>query len=88
MLGIVGVIYAVLLTFVAVAVHRQDFGRAETLVQNEANLVADLYRDTIAFSDTEADARNSLFVSAEMVQTDERPGMIAGRTEESAGWKC
>ncbi len=45
-LGIVGGIYSVLLAFIA-ATASQNFGQAERLVQTEANLVGDLYRDTI-----------------------------------------
>ena len=46
-LAIVGVIYAVLLAFIAVAVW-QSYADVDSLVQTEANLVDDLYRDTIS----------------------------------------
>ena len=46
-LAIVGVIYAVLLAFIAVAVW-QTYSDVDNLVQMEANLVDDLYRDTIS----------------------------------------
>src|SRR5260370_35360322 len=49
-LATVGVVYAVLLAFIAVAVW-QDFDRADHLVQTEANLGADLYSDTAARPD-------------------------------------
>jgi hypothetical protein len=86
-LAIVGVIYAVLLAFVAVAVW-QSYGDAEKLVQTEANLAGDLYRDTVAFPDsTAATLRNTLFVYAEVVIQDEWPGLAAGRVNDAAGWQ-
>src|SRR5260370_32257979 len=44
-LATVGVVYAVLLAFIAVAVC-QDFDRSDHFVQTEAHLVANLYPDT------------------------------------------
>jgi hypothetical protein len=86
-LGIVGVIYAVLLAFIAVAVW-ENFGRTEQLVQTEANLVGNLYRDTAAFEDPAASKlRNLLFVYAETVVQDEWPALAAGLPEEESGWQ-
>ena len=86
-LAIVGVIYAVLLAFTAVAVW-QSYGDAENLVQTEANLAGDLYRDTVAFPEaTAAVLRNSLFVYAEVVIQDEWPGLAAGTLNDAAGWQ-
>jgi Protein of unknown function (DUF4239) len=66
----VGVIYAVLLAFVAVAVW-QNFAQTENQVQTEANLVGDLYRDTPAFPEPAASRlRHYLFVYAEIVVED------------------
>ena len=45
----VGVLYAVLLAFVVIVVW-QDFDKSNMNVQKEANCVADLYRDSVAFS--------------------------------------
>lgn len=86
-LGIVGVIYAVLLAFIAVAIW-QNFGRAEDLVQSEANLVGDLYRDTVAIPDpTASKLRNYLFDYAEIVAQDEWPALASGQPEEASGWQ-
>jgi hypothetical protein len=86
-LAIVGVIYAVLLAFIAVAVW-QSFGQAEDLVQTEANLVGDLYRDTSALPEPAAAAlRNDLFVYAETVVQDEWPELSAGRLDDTSGWQ-
>jgi len=86
-LGIVGVIYAVLLAFIAVAVW-ENFGRAETLVQTEANLVGNLYRDTVAFQEPAGSKlRHYMFVYAEIVVQDEWPALAAGQPEEDSGWQ-
>jgi Protein of unknown function (DUF4239) len=86
-LGIVGGIYAVLLAFIAVAAW-QNFGQAEHLVQTEANLVGDLYRDTIAFPEPAASRmRHYLFVYAVSVVQDEWPALATGRADEAAGWQ-
>lgn len=86
-LAIVGVVYAVLLAFVAVAVW-QDFDQADRLVQTEANLVGDLYRNTAALPDPVGqNLRHYLFVYAETVVQDEWPALMAGHEEEAAGWQ-
>lgn len=86
-LGIVGGIYSVLLAFIAVA-QWQNFGQAGRLVQTEANLVGDLYRDTIAFPEPAASRmRHYLFVYAVIVVQDEWPTLAAGRADEAAGWQ-
>lgn len=86
-LAIVGVIYAVLLAFVAVAVW-QSFGQAEDLVETEANLVGNLYRDTSALPEpAAASLRNDLFVYAETVVQDEWPELSAGRVDDTSGWQ-
>lgn len=86
-LAIVGVIYAVLLAFTAVAVW-QNFAQVDNLVQTEANLLGDLYRDTAALPDPmAAKLRDSVFVYAEVVVQDEWPALAAGRTDDAAGWQ-
>ena len=83
----VGVIYAVLLAFVAVVVW-QNFAQTENQVQTEANLVGDLYRDTPAFPEPAASRlRHYLFVYAEIVVEDEWPSLAAGRIDETEGWQ-
>jgi hypothetical protein len=86
-LAIVGTVYAVLLAFIAVAVW-QSFDQADRLVQTEANLVADLYRNTATLPEPEAEKlRHFLFVYAETVVQDEWPALSAGREDEAAGWQ-
>jgi hypothetical protein len=86
-IAVVGTTYAVLLAFLAVAVW-EDFRRADALVQTEANLVGDLYRDTVGLPPTQADElRHYLFVYAEQVMMDEWPAMASGRLEDAAGWQ-
>ena len=86
-LGIVGVIYAVLLAFIAVAVW-QNFAQVDALVQTEANLLGDLYRDTAALPEPAASAlRDAVFVYAEVVVQDEWPALAAGRIDDAAGWQ-
>jgi len=83
----VGVTYAVLLAFVAVAVW-QNFTQIDNQVQTEANLVGDLYRDTPAFPEPAASRlRHYLFVYAEIVVEDEWPSLAAGRIDETEGWQ-
>jgi len=86
-LATVGVIYAVLLAFVAVAVW-QNFTQTDNQVQTEANLVGDLYRSTPAFPEPAASRlRHYLFVYAEIVVDDEWPTLAAGRIDETEGWQ-
>lgn len=86
-IAVVGVIYAVLLAFIAVAVW-EDFGKADDLVQTEANLVGDLYRDTVGLRGPVAEElRDDLFVYAETVVQDEWPAMAEGGSGGAAGWQ-
>ena len=86
-IAVIGVIYAVLLAFIAVAVW-EDFRKADALVQTEANLVGNLYRDTVGLPDALATGlRHTLFVYAETVVQDEWPALAAGRVEDAAGWQ-
>jgi Protein of unknown function (DUF4239) len=86
-ISVVGVMYAVLLAFLAIAVW-EDFRRADALVQTEANLVSDLYRDTVGLPASEAtELRHYLFVYAEVVVQDEWPPMALGQLDDAAGWQ-
>lgn len=86
-IGVVGTIYAVLLAFIAVAVW-EDFEKAGALVETEANLVGNLYRDTVGLPDPLAtELRHTLFVYAETVVQDEWPALSDGRVEDEAGWQ-
>ena len=86
-MAIAGVVYAVLLAFIAVAVW-QGYGQADMLVQSEANLVDNLYRDTVGLPNPQAqDLRHTLFVYAETVVQDEWPALAAGSANDTAGWQ-
>jgi hypothetical protein len=86
-LAIAGVIYAVLLAFIAVAVW-QGYGQADSMVQIEANLVGDLYRGTAGLPDPQASKlRHALYVYAETVVQEEWPALAAGSDEDAAGWQ-
>jgi hypothetical protein len=86
-MAIAGVVYAVLLAFIAVAVW-QGYGQADMLVQSEANLVGNLYRDTAGLPDPQAqELRHTLFVYAETVVQDEWPALAAGSDNAAAGWQ-
>jgi hypothetical protein len=86
-IAIAGVVYAVLLAFIAVAVW-EGYGQADMLVQTEANLVGNLYRDTVGLPEPQAsDLRHTLFVYAETVVQDEWPAFAAGLDDDAAGWQ-
>jgi hypothetical protein len=86
-IAVVGVICAVLLAFIAVAVW-EDFRRAEGLAQTEANLVGNLYRDTVGLPEPLAtDLRHDLFVYPETVVQDEWAALAEGRVDDEAGWQ-
>lgn len=86
-MGIAGVVYAVLLAFIAVAVW-QGYGLADSLVQTEANLVDNLYRASVGLPNPQAqDLRHTLYVYSETVVQDEWPALAAGSENDAAGWQ-
>ena len=86
-LAIVGVIYAVLLAFIAVAVW-QTYSDVDNLVQMEANLVDDLYRDTISLPPEVArQLRQNLYDYTETVVQKEWPHMMAAMPARQKGWR-
>jgi hypothetical protein len=86
-LAIVGVIYAVLLAFIAVAVW-QNYSDVDNLVQMEANLVDDLYRDTVSLPpDIAQQLRLNLFDYTETVVHKEWPHMMASMPSGLKGWR-
>ena len=86
-LAIVGVIYAVLLAFIAVAVW-QNYTNVDDLVQMEANLVGDLYQDTIGLPPPVAQQlRQDLFDYTETVVRKEWPHMMAALPARLKGWR-
>jgi hypothetical protein len=86
-LAIVGVIYAVLLAFIAVAVW-QNYSDVDNLVQTEANLVDDLYRGTISLPpDLAVKLRQDLFDYTENVVQKEWPRMETSMPAHLKGWR-
>ena len=86
-LAIIGVIYAVLLAFIAVAVW-ESYTAAGDLVQTEANRVDDLYRDTISLPpELAVQLRQDLFDYAETVVQKEWPRMEAAMPPHLKGWR-
>ena len=86
-LAIVGVIYAVLLAFIAVAVW-QNYTDVDNLVQMEANLVGDLYQDTVGLPpDIAQQLRQNLFDYTETVVHKEWPHMMASMPSRLKGWR-
>ncbi|MBW4022715.1 MAG: DUF4239 domain-containing protein [Proteobacteria bacterium] len=86
-LAIVGVIYAVLLAFIAVAVW-QNYTDVDSLVQTEANLVDDLYRDTVSLPpDLAVQLRKDLFDYTETVVQKEWPRMEQSMPSHLKGWR-
>jgi hypothetical protein len=85
-LAIVGVIYAVLLAFIAVAVW-ETYTDVDNLVQTEANLVDDLYRDTVSLPPEVAQRlRLDLFDYTETVVHKEWPRMVNSMPSGLKGW--
>ncbi len=86
-LAIVGVIYAVLLAFIAVAVW-QNYSDVDNLVQTEANLVDDLYRGTVSLPPAlAAQLRQNLFDYTETVVQKEWPRMSTSKPSRIRGWR-
>lgn len=86
-LAIIGVIYAVLLAFIAVAVW-ETYTDVGNLVQTEANLVEDLYRDTVSLPPPLAAAlRQDLSTYTDTVVFKEWPHMEAAMPAHMKGWR-
>lgn len=85
-IAVVGVVYAVLLASVAIlAIERYD--RAEQIVESEAGLVGDLYRDAIGFPQPVRDGlRKSLTDYAATVVNTEWAKLEAG-VPARTGWQ-
>jgi len=83
--GVIGVLYAVLLGFTAIIVWEQ-FDNAQEGVDQEANELADLYRDAQAFpDDTRRELETLLRAYAKLVVEKEWPAM-AERTSSPEAW--
>src|SRR6185369_7766298 len=78
-IAVVGVIYAVLLAFIAIAVW-QDFNEAESIVENEASLAGDIFLDATAVPDPAgSEIRGDIREYVEIVARDEWPALAQGR---------
>ena len=88
-IAVTGVIYAVLLAFIAVTAW-ESYRRADNAVVSEANYVGDVYRNTFGLPDDLAGRlRQHLNRYIDVVIAKEWPAQQAGRSEESAwqeGW--
>jgi hypothetical protein len=86
MLAIVGVIYAVLLAFIAIAVW-QGYTAADGLVQTEASLVNDMYRGTVSLPpDLAQRLRHDLYAYTDTVVHQEWPQMTKAVPAQLQGW--
>lgn len=84
--AIISVTYAVLLAFIAIATW-ESFSTASQIVDNEADYVDSIYRDTQGLPDQMGqDIRNDLQEYVGTVIHDEWPEQRAGRTP-TQGWK-
>jgi hypothetical protein len=78
-ISVVGVIYAVLLAFIAVAVWA-DFNKAEGIVEREASLAGDIFVDALNTPDpVGGEIRQHLRDYVELVVQDEWPALKAGK---------
>jgi hypothetical protein len=83
---IISVVYAVLMAFIAVATWG-SFSAAESIVQEEAGYMGNLYRDTKGFPDRVGDEmRKTLKGYADAVVREEWPVQQRGELP-SAGWR-
>lgn len=83
MFAVVGVVYAVLLAFLAIAVWER-FDAAETRVHNEANQLVVAYRRVDAFPDRRAQLREKITRYVDLLISDEWPAMNTGHSSEKA----
>jgi hypothetical protein len=89
-IAVVGVVYAVLLAFIAVTAW-ESYRRGDNAVASEANYVGDVFRNTPGLPDGLAQQlRGHLHEYIEVVITQEWPAQQAGHLEEDSwqkGWK-
>jgi hypothetical protein len=84
-IAIIGVVYAVLLAFIAVAAWA-SFDSANTVVQTEANLIDNLYRDSVALDQPlRGEVRHHLKKYVEHVVEHEWPAQRLGESDPH-GW--
>ncbi|HLL27473.1 MAG TPA: DUF4239 domain-containing protein [Xanthobacteraceae bacterium] len=89
-IAVVGVIYAVLLAFIAVTTW-ETFRKADDVVAREANFVGDVYHDTVGLPDNLAvKLRGHLRDYVDIVIANEWPAQQAGHLDEQSrlkGWQ-
>ncbi len=83
MFAVVGVVYAVLLAFLAIAVWER-FDAAETRVHDEANQLVVVYRRVDAFPDQRAQLREKISRYVDLLISDEWPRMNHGKSSAKA----
>jgi len=83
MFAVVGVVYAVLLAFLAIAVWER-FDAAETRVHDEANQLVVVYRRVDAFPDQRAQLREKISRYVNVLISQEWPAMNTGKSSEKA----
>jgi hypothetical protein len=87
MAAIVGVIYAVLIAFIAVATW-EKFSAGDKLVDAEASLISDVYRDTTGLPAAKAaPMRDSLARYLDQVIGPEWEGQRRGRIDSGPAWR-
>ena len=86
-IAIVGVIYAVLLAFIAVATW-ESFTAANNVVAVEANYVGNLYRDTIALPEpSRGEIRRELRAYLDLVIDEEWADQAKGKIDAARAWQ-
>ena len=85
-IAIIGVVYAVLLAFIAVAAWT-SFDNANSIVQQEANLAGNLYRDSVAVAEpARGEMRQDLKAYLDHVVNSEWPMQRKGEVDPDRGW--
>jgi hypothetical protein len=85
-LAVVGVVYAVLLAFIAIATW-EAFSKADEIVENESDFAGDIYLDTQGLPGASGQViRNDVAEYVRTVIEEEWPTQRAGKTPEQ-GWK-
>jgi hypothetical protein len=85
-IAIVGVVYAVLLAFIAVATW-ESFAAANTVVAVEANYVGNLFRDTIALPEpSRSEIRRELRAYLDLVIDEEWADQARGKIDPAHAW--
>jgi hypothetical protein len=88
-IAIVGILYAVLLAFIAV-VTWEDYAKAGDVVDNEANTIGNMFYDTAGVPEAAANRYRKLLSDyADRIINDEWPAQLAGHADKAIyqkGW--